>query len=99
LSDLSVVYAEYFASLSNQGKDADAFRLIERARGRVEAEGLSHHDVIAPREPSTTEQHLSRLNVELLNTDEQATRTHSLDAIYSTELQLDSGATSPIGLA
>jgi CHAT domain-containing protein len=96
LSDLSVVYADYFASLSNQGKDADAFRVIERARGRVEAEGLSHHDVIEPHEQSTTEQHLNRLNVELLDTDEPTTRARLLDAIYSTELQLDSSATSPI---
>jgi hypothetical protein len=44
LSDLSSVYAGYFASLSNQGRMAEAFRVIERARGRVEAQGLSHHE-------------------------------------------------------
>src|SRR3974390_1573336 len=41
LNDLSTVYAGYFASLSDQGRMEDAFRVIERARGRVEAEGLS----------------------------------------------------------
>ena len=38
LSDLSVVYAGYFVSLSDEGKLADAYRVIERARGRVEAQ-------------------------------------------------------------
>ena len=70
LSDLSVVYAGYFASLRDQGRLADAFRVIERARGRIEAQALSHHDVIAPHEPSPAELRLTNLNVQLLDTDD-----------------------------
>jgi CHAT domain-containing protein len=89
LSDLSEVYAGYFASLSNQGRVADAFQVIERARGRVEAQALSHHEVIAPHEPNPAEQRLTKLNVELLNTDDTSARGHILSAIYTTEQQLN----------
>jgi hypothetical protein len=92
LSDLSVVYAGYFVSLSDQGKLADAFRVIERARGRVEAQALAHHEVIPPREPNPAEEHLTNLNVELLDTDDEVGREHILDAIYSTEQLLDVGS-------
>jgi hypothetical protein len=42
LNDLSEVYSGYFASLGNQGRTVDAFRVIERARGRLEAQALTH---------------------------------------------------------
>ena len=92
LSDLSVVYAGYFVSLSDQGRLTDAFRVIERARGRVEAQALAHHEVIPPHEPNPAEQHLTDLNVEPLDTDDEAAREHTLDAIYNTEQQLDTGS-------
>ncbi len=88
LNDMSAVYAGYFASLSDQGRTEDAFRAIERARGRIEAQGLAHHEIIPPHEPSAAEQRLTRLNVELLNTDGSTARAHVLDAIYATEQQL-----------
>ena len=88
LNDMSAVYAGYFASLSDQGRTEDAFRAIERARGRIEAQGLAHHEIIPPHEPSAAEQRLTRLNVELLNTDGPTARAHVLDAIYATEQQL-----------
>ena len=88
LNDLSIVYAGYFASLSDQGRMEDAFRTLERARGRVEAQGLSHHEVILPHEPDAAEQNLTKLNIQLLNTDDSAARGHILEAIYSTEQQL-----------
>ncbi len=97
LADLSVVYAGYFASLSNDGRIADAFHVIERARGRVEAESLVHHDVIVPHEPNAAEQRLTKLNVELLNTDDSAARGHLLNAIYTVEQELP--ATSSAGRA
>jgi hypothetical protein len=87
-----VVYAGYFVSLSDQSELADAFRVIERARGRVEAQALAHHEVVPPHEPNPAEQHLTRLNVELLDTDEEPAREHILDAICSTEQQLDTGS-------
>ncbi len=88
LNELSTVYAGYFASLRDQGRLADAFHVIERARGRIEAQALSHHDVIAPHAPSPAELHLSSLNVQLLDTDGSAARGRILDAIYSTEQQI-----------
>lgn len=93
LSDLSVVYAGYFASLRDQGRLPEAFRAVERARGRVEAQALSRHDVIAPHAPSAAETRLTSLNVRLLDTDDPADRGRILDAIYSTEQQVNSGST------
>jgi len=88
LSDLSTVYSGYFASLNQQGRIADAFRVIERARGRVEAQGLSVHEIVSPHEPTPAELHLTKLNLQLLDTDDPAKRKSVLDAIYVTEQQL-----------
>ncbi|WP_263349704.1 CHAT domain-containing protein [Acidicapsa acidisoli] len=90
LADLSKVYSGYFEFLSDEGKTSDAFRVIERARGRVEAQSLSHHEIVTPHDSNPAEQQLSRLNLDLLNTDDSAARERILDSIYETELQLDS---------
>ncbi len=92
LNDLRFVYAGYFSSLVNQGRLADAFQAIERARGRVEAQLLTHHEVIAPHQPSRAELRLTKLNLELLDTDGSAARRHILDAIYTAEQQLGDNA-------
>ncbi|HUZ95033.1 MAG TPA: CHAT domain-containing tetratricopeptide repeat protein [Edaphobacter sp.] len=88
LNDLSMVYSGYFVSLCNQGRIADAFRVIERARGRIEAQKLSHREVLEPHNPSQAELRLTKLNLELLNTANSAARVHILHAIYGTEQQL-----------
>lgn len=90
LADLSKVYSGYFEFLCGQGRTADAFRVIERARGRIEAQSLAHHEVVMPHESNPTEQRLTKLNIDLLNTDDSTARAHILDSIYETELQLDS---------
>ncbi len=94
LSDLSTIYAGYFVSLTNQGRMADAFQAIERARGRVEAQALAHHDVLVPGEPDAAQIRLTSLNVRLLNSDDPKTRSTILAAIYSAEQQLPGGASS-----
>jgi CHAT domain-containing protein len=94
LADLSKVYSGYFEFLCDQGKTADAFRVIERARGRVEAQSLAHHEVVTPHELNPVEQRLTKLNIDLLNTDDSAARAHILDSIYETELQLDTDSTA-----
>jgi len=105
LSDLSTVYAGYFVSLTNQGRMADAFQAIERARGRVEAQKLAHHEVIPPGEPDSAEVHLTNLNVQLLNSSDPKIRGQLLAAIYATEQQLPGGASAidvpptPVSLA
>jgi CHAT domain-containing protein len=88
LNDLRLVYAGYFISLIHQGRPADAFRVIERARGRVEAQLLTHHEIIAPHQPSEVEIRLTKLNLELLDADSTSARSHILEAVYSTEQQL-----------
>jgi CHAT domain-containing protein len=88
LDDLSSVYAGYFASLNNQGRTADAFRVVERARGRVEAQGLSHHEIDIPHLPGAAELHLTDLNLRLLDADDPAKRGAILDEIYTAEQQL-----------
>jgi CHAT domain-containing protein len=102
LSDLSDVYAGYFASLCNQGRIPDAFRTIERARGRIEAQGLSHHELVIPHQPTPADLWLTHLNVQLLDTDDPRKRANILDQIYTAEQQLDestpSGAPSPVAL-
>jgi CHAT domain-containing protein len=89
LSELDTVYAGYFASLGNQGRMQDAFRVIERARGRVEAQGLSHHEIVMPHVPTAADLQLSKLNLELLDTDDPGKRTVILDKIYTAELQMN----------
>jgi hypothetical protein len=88
LSDLSMVYAGYFVSLTDQGKMEDALRAIERARGRVEVQALAHREVVVPGEQDAGQVRLTNLNVQLLNTDDPKARRDVLAAIYSTEQQL-----------
>lgn len=88
LNDLSIVYAGYFGSLCDQGQLAKAFTVIERARGRLEAQALSHHDVVVPHPPTPAQLRLTGLNLQLLDADDPARRGSLLNAIYSTELQL-----------
>jgi len=88
LNELSTVYAGYFASLTKQEQLAAAFQIIERARGRVEAQLLTHHEVILPHQPGPAELRLAKLNVELLDTDGTAARGHILSTIYTTEQEI-----------
>jgi CHAT domain-containing protein len=91
LSDLSMVYAGYFASLTDQGRMADAFRAIERARGRVEVQALAHHEVI---EPGDREMRLTSLDIQLLNTNDPEARSNILASIYTAEQQLSADSSA-----
>ncbi len=105
LGQLSEVYAGYFASLSNRGKNSEAFRAIERARGRVEAQALEDHEPVAPHEPTTAEKLLTNLNLRLLDTDDVGSRQNILQTIYDTEQQInpnfkpDHFSTEPVDLS
>lgn len=103
LSDLSIVYAGYFTSLCDQEQIAKAFAVIERARGRIEAQALSHHEVLNPHQPTTAELQLTSLNLQLLDADDPTRRGNILTAIYATEQQLGDdpppAAEEPIALA
>jgi CHAT domain-containing protein len=89
LGQLSDVYAGYFASLSNRGKNSEAFRAIERARGRVEAQALEDHEPAAPHEPTSAEKRLTDLNLKLLDTSDVGSRQNILQTIYDTEQQIN----------
>jgi CHAT domain-containing protein/Tfp pilus assembly protein PilF len=104
LAQLSEVYAGYFASLSNRGRNKEAFRAIERARGRVEAQALEDHEPVAPHEQTTAEKVLTDLNLRLLDTDNVESRQNILQTIYDTEQQINSNfrpdhfSTEPVDL-
>ena len=104
LAEMSDVYSGYFASLCAQKKYDDAFRTLEEARGRVETEALQHHGTVAPHEQTPEEARLTKLNLALIDSDDPKTRAQITDAIYHTEIKIDSTslegktATSPIHL-
>jgi CHAT domain-containing protein len=89
LADLSDVYSGYFISLVQQGRNADAFTIIEKAHGRIETQSLEHHAAIAPHTPSNSEQRLTQLNIRLINSDDPAVRAEIEQRIYQTELEMD----------
>ena len=81
-----------------------AFRAIERARGRVEAQAIEDHEPVAPHEPTTAEKALTNLNLRLLDTDDVGSRQDILQTIYDTEQQInpnfkpDHFSTEPVDL-
>jgi CHAT domain-containing protein len=104
LADMGSVYSGYFASLCSQNKYDDAFRALEAVRGRVEAQALQHHRSLPPHAPTTEEVRLNRLNLALINSDDPSSRANITDAIYHTELKIDTSslegetATHPVSL-
>ena len=63
ITSMEQVYAGYFDSLCAQNKFAEAFRTIEKARGRFEAQSLEHVEAAPPRPASDLDQKLVRLNL------------------------------------
>jgi CHAT domain-containing protein len=76
---------------------------FERARGRIEAQALSHHEVVNPHQSTPAELRLTSLNLQLLDADDPTRRGNILNAIYATEQQLGDdpppAAEQPIALA
>ena len=105
ITSMEQVYAGYFDSLCAQNKFAEAFRTIEKARGRFEAQSLEHVEATPPRPASDLDQKLVRLNLALLNTDDPAKRATIVDQIGETEGRLPSEflegrtAMNPVSLA
>jgi CHAT domain-containing protein len=105
ITSMQQVYAGYFDSLCSQNKFAEAFRTIEKARGRFEAQSLEHVEAAPPRPASDLDQKLVRLNLALLNTDDPAQRATIVDQIGETEGRLPSEflegktAIDPVSLA
>lgn len=89
LGQLSKVYSGYFSSLCKQDNYPEAFRVIEKARGRIEAQALQHHITRPPHKPTQAEDRLTKLNIQLLDTDEPKKRAQLSQAIFDTEEQLE----------
>lgn len=88
LSEMSDIYSAYFASLCRQSHYDDALRVLEKVRGRLEAEALQHHSSQPLHAPTPQEQELTRLNVALIDTDDPKKRDDLMSAIYETEISL-----------
>jgi hypothetical protein len=89
IAQLSQVYSGYFHSLCNQHRYAPALRVIEKARGRLETQAFEHHQAVEPHKATPEEERLTRLNVELIDTDDGAKRASILEKIGDTEQGLD----------
>jgi CHAT domain-containing protein len=89
LAQMGQVYSEHFASLCREGDLPAAFKTIEEERGRVEAQALEHHELVAPHEPTNQERKITELNLQLIETSNPNTREALAQALYQAELQLD----------
>jgi len=94
LNSLSDVYSGYFASLCQQERYPEAFSVIERAHGRVEAVALQNRRHLAPHAPTEQERELSALNLQLIATDDNQRRDRVLNRIAAVEDLIDSDAWS-----
>ena len=88
LAEMSDIYSAYFASLCRQGLYDDALQELEKVRGRLEAEALQHHTSEPLNPPTPQERELTRLNVDLINTEDASKRDALMSAIYQTEINL-----------
>ncbi len=88
LTEMSEVYSEYFVALCGQRRYDDALQDLEAIRGRIETEALEHHATGPSHPPTQEEQELTRLNIELLNTDDPTQRESLTNQIYDAELRV-----------
>ena len=89
ISELGDVYSGYFESACNAHDYDKALRVLEEARGRVEAQALEHHNYEAPHDPTPEERRLTELNLELINSEDPAKRSELTKSIYDAELKAD----------
>jgi CHAT domain-containing protein len=92
LAEMSDIYSGYFASLCSRQRYNDALQALEEVRGRIETEALEHHANQPIRPPTAQEQELTRLNIALVNTDDQTKRQAITSEIYNAELKLSPSA-------
>lgn len=62
---------------------------MEKARGRVEAQFLEHHETPEPHQPTLQEQRIAALNLRLIHSDDSSVRRQLVQTRYDAELQLD----------
>lgn len=85
LTEMGEVYGGYFVLECRRHDYDQALRILEEARGRIEAQALEHHEYAAPHAPTSAERHLTMLNVALLDTDNPAVRQELSDQVQDTE--------------
>jgi hypothetical protein len=81
LTELEDLYSGYFELLSNDHRYSEAFRVIERAHGRIEAQELEFDHTEAPHNPTPEEKQLRALEVTLLREDDSQTGQETLRRI------------------
>ena len=89
LAEMGDIYSGHFVLKCNQRDYNGALHVLEEARGRIEAQALQHHEFSAPHSPTPAEEHLTALNLALLNTDDPNKRQALARQIYDAELALD----------
>lgn len=92
LTELSAVYSEFFASLCEQGRYAEAFGIIEKARGRIEGQSLEHVEALPPHRQTPAERELTKLNIRLINAEDPESRAQINRAVYEVEQRLDNSS-------
>jgi CHAT domain-containing protein len=92
LTELSAVYSEFFSSLCEQGRYAEAFRIIEKERGRIEGQSLEHVQARPPHRQTPAERELTRLNLQLINAEDPESRAQINRAVYEVEQRLDNSS-------
>jgi CHAT domain-containing protein len=72
LTELRRLYSDYFDELCQHGQYAEAFSIIERARGRIEAQALSPRQPVTIMGPSERDERLTRLDITLIEAQSPA---------------------------
>jgi CHAT domain-containing protein len=94
-SEVADLYSGNFNLLAADGRLADAFQVIERAHGRIEAQSL-WYDKLKPPQPETAEERtFNSLELKLLDTSDSKQREVVLQRIYDTEQKLPSYTPGP----
>jgi CHAT domain-containing protein len=88
LTELSEVYTGYFVAMSDEHDYASALRVLEEARGRIEAQALLRRELIQPHTPTPEEKKLTGLNLALIDAADENSRQDITRQIYDTELQV-----------
>jgi CHAT domain-containing protein len=89
LTQLGLVYTSYFESLARSGDLAGAFEVVEKARGRIEAQALEDHALVVPHETTPQEENIAQLNLKLLESDKPSVTTLIEQEIDRVELHSD----------
>jgi len=92
LSEMSEVYSGYFVLTSKQHEYDEALRVLEEARGRIEAQTLEHHKYVEPHAATPAERELTELNMAVLDTNDPAKSQELTDQIHRAELMTDQGS-------